>query len=353
MTAREHLRWWLVGLLVAGGLVWLLRDVLLPFVAGAAVAYFLDPLADRLERRGLSRTLATTLITLLFVLVLIAALLLIIPTAYNQLMGFAERLPRYTAKLHELIAPYVADALTHVPEIEFDKIKDALGIAGSMAAVVAGIAGKVVAGGLAVINLLSLVFITPIVAFYLLRDWDTIVTRIDGWLPRRQASTIRQLAREIDTVLAAFIRGQIGVCLVMGTFYAVALSLIGLDFGLLVGAAAGFVTFIPYLGAGIGLGLSLVMGAVQFLPNFWPLLAILAVFLVGQTIESNVLTPKLVGDKVGLHAVWVIFAMLAGGSLFGFVGVLIALPVAAAVGVLVRFSLARYVTSKLYHGPDG
>jgi len=352
MTAREHVRWWLVGLLAAGLAIWLLSDVLLPFVAGAAVAYFLDPLVDRLERWKLSRTLATTLITLAFVLLLVAALLVVIPTAYGQLVSFAERLPRYTAKLQELAAPLIADALAHLPEVEFTKIKDAVGVAGSMAGVLAQIGQKLLAGGLVLLNLLSLLFITPIVTFYLMRDWDLIVARIDSWLPRQQQATIRRLAREIDQVLAAFIRGQITVCLCMGTFYAIALSVIGLDFGLVVGAAAGLVTFIPYVGAALGVGLSLLLGAVQFLPNYWPLVAILAVFLVGQTIESNVLTPKLVGDRVGLHAVWVIFAMLAGGALFGFVGVLIALPVAAAAGVLVRFALQQYMASKLYHGPD-
>ena len=353
MSAREQLRWWLLALLAAGLLIWLLRDVLLPFVAAAAIAYFLDPLADRLEARGLSRTAATTLITLGFIAATMAALLLIVPTLYGQMLSFVERLPRYSQKLQELIGPTLSDLLEHLPEIDFAKVKDAVGLAGNMAGVLAQIAGKLVAGGLVLLNLLSLMFITPIVVFFLLRDWDVLVAKIDGWLPRRQAQTIRRLAREIDEVLAAFIRGQLGVCLAMGSFYAIALSLIGLDFGLLVGAMTGIITFIPYVGATVGITVSLGLGAVQFWPHYWHLLAIAATFAVGQTIESNLLVPKLVGDKVGLHAVWVIFAMLAGGSLFGFVGVLIALPAAAAIGVLVRFSLQRYMQSPLYHGQDG
>jgi predicted PurR-regulated permease PerM len=352
MTAREHVRWWVIGLLVAGLVIYLLRDMLLPFVAGAAIAYFLDPLADKLQRRGLSRTLAVTLIVLGFVLLVIAAVLLIVPTVYRQFVTFAERLPQYTDKARDVLGPYVSDVMEHLPEIDFAQVKEALGFAGSMAAAGAAFLGKLFAGGMILLDILSLMFITPIVTFYLLRDWDTIVARLDEFLPRQQAPVIRRLAREIDDVLAAFIRGQVMVCVVMAIYYATVLSLIGLDFGLLVGAVSGLITFIPFIGAIVAFVLSMGIGLVQFLPNPWPLAGILGMYVFAQVIEGNVLTPKLVGDKVGLHPVWVIFAMLAGGSLFGFVGVLLALPVAAAAGVLVRFALERYRESKLYHGPD-
>jgi len=353
VTAREHVRYWLIGVVVAGLLIYLLRDVLLPFVIGAAVAYLLDPVVDRLERRGLSRNLATSLITLAFVLLLLAMLLLLIPLATSQLLSFLDRMPRYFNKLQELASPYIVDLVEHLPDIDAGKIKDALGAAGSMAGVLAQILKKVMEGGMVVLDLLSILFITPVVTFYLLRDWDVIVAKVDAWLPRPQAPMIRRLAREIDGVLAAFIRGQGTVCVVMAILYAVGLALVRLDFGVLVGIGAGVVTFIPYLGSIAGIGVALVIGAVQFLPSFWPLLAIIAIFVLGQILEGYVLTPKLVGDKVGLHPVWVIFALLAGASLFGFLGMLLALPVAAAVGVLVRYGLERYMDSKLHHGPDG
>lgn len=353
MTARKHVRYWLIGIVVAGLLIYLLRDVLLPFVIGAAVAYFLDPVVDRMERRGFSRGLATSLITLAFVLLLLAMLLLLIPLATSQLLSFLDRMPRYFNKLQELASPYIVDLVEHLPDLDASKIKDALGAAGSMAGVLAQILQKVMEGGMVVLDLLSILFITPVVTFYLLRDWEVIVARIDTWLPRPQAPMIRRLAREIDGVLAAFIRGQGTVCVVMAIFYAVGLVLVRLDFGVLVGIGAGVVTFIPYLGSIAGIGVALVIGAVQFLPGFWPLLVIIAIFVLGQILEGYVLTPKLVGDKVGLHPVWVIFALLAGASLFGFLGMLLALPMAAAVGVLVRYGLERYMDSKLHHGPDG
>jgi predicted PurR-regulated permease PerM len=353
VTPREHVRYWLVGIVIAGLLIYLLRDVLLPFVIGAAVAYFLDPLADRLERHGMSRGLATSLITLVFVLLLLAMMLLLIPLATSQLLSFLDRLPRYFDKLQELIGPYIADAMEHLPELDAGKIKDALGAAGSMAGVLAQILKKVMEGGMVVVDILSILFITPFVTFYLLRDWDSMLARIDAWLPRPQAPTIRRLARDIDEVLSAFIRGQGTVCLAMAVFYAVGLAIVRLDFGILVGFGAGIVTFIPYLGPIAGVGVALLIGAVQFLPNVWPLVGVIVVFMLGQILESYVLTPKLVGDKVGLHPVWVIFGLMAGGSLFGFLGMLLALPVAAAVGILVRYGLERYMESRLYHGPDG
>ena len=353
MTAREHVRYWLIGVVLAGLVIYLLRDVLLPFVIGAAVAYFLDPVADRLQRRGMSRGLATSLITLVFVLLLLAMMLLLIPLATTQLLNFLDRLPRYFEKLQELIGPYLADLMEEVPELDAGKIKDALGAAGSMAGVLAQILKKVMEGGMVVVDILSILFITPFVTFYLLRDWDSILARIDAWLPRPQAPVIRRLAREVDEVLSAFIRGQGTVCLAMAVFYAVGLAIVRLDFGILVGFGAGIVTFIPYLGPIAGVGVALLIGAVQFLPHVWPLVGIIVVFVLGQILESYVLTPKLVGDKVGLHPLWVIFGLMAGGSLFGFLGMLLALPVAAVIGVLVRYGLERYAESRLYHGPDG
>jgi len=205
-------------------------------------------------------------------------------------------------------------------------------------------------GGQAIISIFALLVVTPVVAFYLLIDWDRMVTKIDGWVPVRHRDTVRRLAREIDDAIAGFVRGQSAVCLILGTFYAVALSLIGLNFGALIGMLSGLLTFIPYVGSLTGLVLSVGVALVQFWPDWTMILATLAIFVFGQFVEGNVLSPKLVGDAVGLHPVWLMFALVAFGSLFGFVGLLLSVPLAAAAGVLARFAIERYLASPLYHG---
>jgi predicted PurR-regulated permease PerM len=200
------------------------------------------------------------------------------------------------------------------------------------------------------INLVSLLVITPVVAFYLLRDWDRIVIQIDSWLPRRYAETIREQVRAVDATLAGFLRGQGTVCLILAIYYGLGLSLAGLDFGLVIGLVAGLLSFVPYVGAIVGLLLSVGLALVQF--DAWlPIAIVAAVFILGQVVEGNFLTPKLVGESVGLHPVWIIFALLAGGTLFGFVGLLLAIPAAAVIGVGVRFALDRYLVSAYYKGP--
>ena len=203
-------------------------------------------------------------------------------------------------------------------------------------------------GGLAIVNVLALVFITPIVTFFLLRDWDEMVARIDKWLPRQWAPVIREQATLIDETLAGFVRGQSLVCLLLGTFYAIGLTIVGLEFGIVIGMLAGILSFIPYVGTIVGFVLSVGLAFAQY-PDWLPIFIVVGIFLAGQAIEGNFLTPKLVGERVGLHPVWVIFALLAGGSLFGFVGVLLAVPVAAVIGVLARFALGRYLQSGYYN----
>lgn len=210
---------------------------------------------------------------------------------------------------------------------------------------------SIVTGGVALFDVLTLLFITPIVAFYLLRDWDVMIGTIHGWLPRQHAATILDQVNEIDRTLAGFVRGQATVCLVLGLFYGVALSVFGLNFGLVVGSIAGLLSFIPYVGSLVGFVSSVGIALVQY-DTWTPVVVVVVIFLVGQAVEGNFLTPKLVGDKVGLHPVWVMFALLAGGSLFGFVGVLMAVPVAAVIGVLTRFALQQYLSSSYYSGPD-
>ncbi|MGE5547063.1 MAG: AI-2E family transporter [Solirubrobacterales bacterium] len=350
MTSAQRYRFWLVGLAVFLLLLYVLRGVLLPFVAGMAVAYFLDPLADRLERLGLSRTMATSLITLGFFALVVLLILVLFPVVEDQVLNFAHRVPGYIDSFGKRIQPLVNELKRHLSARDIERLQSSAGeYAGTAASWAAGVLKGVLTGGLVVVNILSLLFITPVVTFYLLRDWDVMIGKMDSWLPREHAETIRQQAREINRTLSGFLRGQAMVCLALGTFYGIGLSLVGLDLGLVIGLLSGLLSFIPYLGsisgfiAGVGLALAQSEG--------WTLpLLVIGVFLVGQAIEGNVLTPKLVGDKVGLHPVWIMFAVLAGGALFGFVGILIAVPVAAVVGVLTRFALSRYLESPLYFG---
>lgn len=353
MNTRNRALFWLASLALFGLFLYELRDILLPFVAGMAVAYLLDPIADRLEKWGLSRTLATSVITALFVIVAIGVFLLVLPLLQQQLVDFIGRLPAYADALREKAAPLVDSLLARLAPEDVGRLRAAFdGLSQRLMSWALSFVGGLWQSGLAIVNLLSLLFITPIVAFYFLRDWDRIVAYIDGLLPRVHADIIREQARRIDATLAGFVRGQGLVCLLLGVGYATALTLAGLDFGLIVGLATGLVSFIPYFGAIFGLVVSVGVALLQF-SDMFRVGIIVAIFVAGQVIEGNFLTPKLVGERVGLHPVWVIFGVLAGGSLFGFLGVLLAVPVTAVIGVLVRFATERYVASPLYHGRDG
>ena len=328
--------------------VYLLRSVLLPFVAGMAVAYLLDPVCDKIEARKVSRTLATTLVTLIFLAISLISLLLLLPILITQLGRLIKRLPGYIEKITAQV-----QRLTELIEARLDgamaeKLQEAFGasadqILGWVTQALTGL----VSGGVAFANLLSLLVITPVVAFYLLRDWDHLVARIDSWLPRKHAPVIRDLSKQVDETVAGFLRGQGMVCLLLGLFYAIALTIAGLDFGLIVGLVAGALSFIPFVGSITGLVLSVGLAIFQFDSWIW-VGVVAAIFFAGQMLEGNFLTPKFVGERVGLHPVWVIFGLLAGGALFGFVGVLLAVPVTATIGVGVRFALKQYLASPYY-----
>jgi predicted PurR-regulated permease PerM len=351
-------RYWAAALAVLLVGLWALSSVLLPFVAGMAIAYFLDPVADWLEARGISRWLATTLVLALFSVLLIAFLLLLIPVLQNQVVGFASRLPGYVDGLRATLVPLVGDT---AERLGIDLAADARAAVGDAARGVLNVFGRILdrlwSGGMALFNILSMLVITPVVAFYLLRDYDLIVAKVDHWLPRRQAATIRDLLGQIDDVMAGFIRGQGTVCVLLALYYGISLSLVGLEFGLVIGLISGLVSFIPFIGALLGLLLSALTALTQFLPDgdLIRLGAVGVIFVVGQFLEGNILTPRLLGDHLGLHPVWIVFALFAGGALFGFVGVLLAVPAAAAIGVLVRFGIQRYLDSELYGGgpPSG
>lgn len=348
MTARERGIAWLLllgGFVVA---VYVLRDVLLPFVAGMAVAYLLDPVVDRLERVKVPRGVATLVVLLTFFILALGVLLLLLPLVQSQAVRFAAVVPNYVDAIRQWLDPMLRDLTAGFDQN--DALQKIPGLAGDALAWVGQLLARLLSGGAWLVNLLSILVITPIVSFYLLRDWDKMVAAIDGWLPRAQAGTIRDQMRAVDRTLAAFVRGQGTVCLGLGVFYAVGLSLAGLDFGLVIGLFAGVISFVPFVGSIVGAVLSVGLALAQF--DSWQPVAIVAgIFVAGQMLEGNFLTPNLVGDAVGLHPVWVIFALLAGGALFGFLGVLLAVPVAAVVGVVTRFALERYLVSPLHlHG---
>ena len=351
MSRELRLIIWLIALLGAGFVLHLLSDVLLPFVIGITIAYFFDPAADRLERMGLSRTFATTLILLGFFLAATGIVVLIFPALQKQIAAAVKLVPAMVDQLQALLNPLMEQLRADFTAETVNNLKEAAGnYAGTVFKWLSGLIAKVWSGGLAVLNLLSLILITPLVAFYLLRDWDEIVAKVDSWLPRQSADTIREQVRKIDETLAGFVRGQASVCLVLAVFYAIGLSMAGLKAGLLIGIAAGALAVIPYIGAGLSFIIGVGLAIAQFQQDWMPILIVAAVFITGQTLESYFLTPKLVGGRVGLSPIWIIFAMLAGGSLFGLTGVLIALPVAAVTGVLVRFGLEQYLQSELFHG---
>jgi len=351
VSLRAQFALWL-GLLVGFGVViYGLRDILLPFVAGGVIAYLIDPLVDKLEARGLSRTLATTTVTVAFALVVGAALVLLAPLIYDQLLDLAQAIPGFVKRAWSMILADVELVASKTDSNQAAHISEAMkGLETRLADWLLGTLQGLWQSGIVVANLLSLVFITPIVTFYLMRDWDRIVAFVDGLLPRAQAATVRDLVRQIDAVLSGFIRGQAMLCLILAAFYGAGLMAVGLKFGLVIGLLAGLLSFIPYVGAISGLVASVGTAILQFDDEPWRIAVVAAIFVVGQILEANVLTPKLVGDRVRLHPVWVIFGVLAGGALFGFVGVLLAVPVSATIGVLVRFSVARYRASPLYGG---
>lgn len=352
MSAGRQVLYWGIVLAFLVVLIYVLRSVLLPFVAGMAIAYFLDPAADRLEGWGCSRTLATSIITALFFLVVVAVLLLLLPLLQAQLVDLFAKLPEVGRALWSEVTGYMESLRATLPPEQIAKLEKELGNAlGATVSGAAGVLGKIWSGGIALFNLVSLLFVTPLVAFFLLRDWDRVIAKVDSWLPRNHAGTVRSLAGQVDTMLAGFVRGQAIVCLVLGSFYAIALSIAGLDFGLIVGLLAGLISFVPFVGAAFGLVISVGLAIVQF-SDWQDIVIVAAIFAVGQAVEGNILQPKLVGDRVGLHPVWVIFALLAGGALLGFVGILLAVPAAATIGVLVRFLLAEYLKSPLF-GQDG
>lgn len=363
MRVEWQIAFWIGAFVLLVLLLWLFSGVLLPFAAALALGYLLNPVADRLERLGLSRLGATLVIMVGFVVALALILVLIMPAFWRQLASFLEALPAYAVKLEDLVTDFSVGVMhdrgaTVLEKLGFGKeafanLRNSTSELVNQAAQWGGTFVKSLwSSGAALIGALSLLVLTPVITFYLLLDWDKMIAAVDSLAPLRNRQTVRQLAREIDAAMAGFLRGQSLVCLFLGVWYGVGLSLIGLNFGLLIGLTAGFLSFIPYVGSLTALVLSAAVAVVQGWPE-WRLLAMaLGVVASGQFLEGNVLSPKLVGESVGLHPVWLIFALLAFGSLFGFTGLIVAVPLAAALGVILRFAVRRYRESKLYTGID-
>jgi predicted PurR-regulated permease PerM len=354
MSLQRKIGFWLAAFGVLIALVIVLRDVLMPFVAGLVLAYLLDPLADRLERLGIGRLGASLVILVVFVLLFVAVLVVVVPLLGTQLVAFLERAPGYVTRLQTLLTEQGAPLLERIGgnKVLADVQKSLGDVVGKGASWLGGVLSSIWSGGQALIGIMSLLVVTPVVAFYLLLDWDSMIAKIDSWVPAAQRDTVRELARQMDQAVSGFLRGQTLVCLILGCIYAVGLFMIGLNFGVLIGISAGLLSFIPYIGSLLGLVVAVGVAIAQFWPDWSIVGLVLAVFVVGQFIEGNILAPKLVGETVGLHPVWLMFALLAAGSLFGFLGLLLAVPVAAAIGVLVRFALRQYLASPLHGGYD-
>ncbi|QPC93838.1 AI-2E family transporter [Mesorhizobium sp. INR15] len=352
---RRQIFFWLAGAALLALFLYVFSAILLPFVAGMVLAYFLDPVADRLERLGLSRIMATVVILITFLVVLVLAFVILIPVLATQMADFASKLPEYLTKLQGLLTSFDPKWLEQKFGVNANGLRDGLSsLLSSGFGLVTTVFTSLWSSGVALVSVVSLFVVTPVVAFYMLLDWDRMVAVIDSWVPRDNVATVRAIAKDINTATAGFVRGQGTLCLVLGAMYATGLTLTGLNFGILIGLFAGLISFIPYVGSLTGLVLAVGVAFVQFWPDWTMIVAVAVVFFIGQFIEGNILQPRLVGKSVGLHPVWLMFALFAFGALFGFVGLLIAVPASAAVAVLVRFAIARYLESPLYkgHGAD-
>mgnify|MGYP003624398425 FL=1 len=348
LPIRDQLKYWGIAAAVLMVALWFMGDILLPFLLGSAIAYFLDPVADRLEAIGLSRRMSTALITVVGVLIFVILALLVVPTLVNQAISLFETAPQLARDFTNFLTERFPSLL--------DKGSTLHASITSVGASVQQRGGEVLQTALAsfasILNIVILFVIVPVVAVYMLMDWDRMVAAVDAMLPRDHAPTIRHLAGEIDRTLASFVRGMGTVCLILGTYYAISLMLVGLQFGLVIGFIAGLVTFIPYLGALIGGALAIGLALFQFWGDWLSIGLVAGIFGLGQVVEGNILTPKLVGNSVGLHPVWLILALSVFGTLFGFVGMLVAVPVAAAIGVVARFGIEQYQQSLLYKGTE-
>jgi predicted PurR-regulated permease PerM len=359
MTLRNQVLVWGGFFVVAILLLWVFRSILLPFVVGMALAYLLNPIVNLLQKIRIPRSLASAIVLVLVIAVISGLVLMLVPLVSTQVAGLVVRLPAYIGDLQHLaqdLAPQLNEWLgpERAAQLEAslaDMIGTAIELTGTIAA-------QIAQSGFGVLNTLVVLFITPVVAFYLLLDWDGMIKRVDTLLPRQHRDEIRGVLGQIDRAMAGWLRGQGSVIIVLCVYYCTALWLVGLDFGIAIGLIGGILSFVPYVGFLIGFALSMTIAVVQFWPDMWvQLLIVLAIYIVGQFLEGNILVPNLVGQSININPVWLMFALFAFGLLFGFVGLLLAVPLTAIAGVLTRYALQKYQKSSLYLGetivPEG
>lgn len=351
MRVERQILFWVTAAALLILAIAVLKDILLPFVAGIAIAYFLNPIADRLAGLGLNRIVASFLIVVTLAVIGIAALVLIVPVILAQAQDLAAALPGEVARLREVVDAWARERLgPGYVGLDGQIDRAAAALAENWAGLVGWAATSIWSRSLAIVNFLALLLVTPLVAFYLLIDWHPMLKKLDGWLPREHAPSIRMLASDMNDAVAAFVRGQGTVCLILGAYYALALSLLGLNYGLLIGLVTGLLAFVPFVGWALGFITATTVAVIQFWPEMVPIFLVVAVFLGAQALDAGFLSPTIVGSKIGLHPVWLIFALFVFSYLFGLVGTLIAVPLAAALGVVIRFALGVYLKSPVYRG---
>lgn len=348
ISAKTQMIFWSGAILFFIAFVWMFKSILTPFVLGIVIAYLLNPLLKRFSTKGIKRTTSTIVILSLFFILLTTIVTLVAPIVAKESTDLIKQMPVYTEKFFSMVQPYttwfqerfgdgyIEDAKTFLKE----NVSKILGVSGS-------IAGKLAAGGQAVVGMATTLILTPLVAFYMMKEWPAITDWVEDLIPRENEKMIQDLIKQIDMKLSGFIRGQLTVAFLLGLIYAVALSLAGLNYGFLIGITAGFLSIIPMVGSTVGLVISVAVAWFQA-GEINYVLIIAAIFVVGQIVEGNILSPKLLGDSVGLHPLWILFALMAGGSLFGILGMLLAVPVAAVIGVLASFAIMQYKNSPLY-----
>jgi predicted PurR-regulated permease PerM len=353
MTLKMKVAVWLGLAALTILLLWVFRGILLPFLVGLLLAYLLDPVTDWLERYRFSRGWATTLVLGVVLLLVIFAIFLIVPLIMGQIFGLIGNLPAIANELQTYANDMLPELRQFLGEERVTEIENSLsGMITDSIGILGNISSQVAQSGLTILNALGLLIVTPVVAFYLLLDWDKMIARARDLVPHAYREEVHGVFIDIDKAIAGFIRGQSGVVLILAAYYATALTLAGLNFGLAIGLTAGLLSFIPYVGFLVGFVLSIGVAIVQWWPDWVPVVIVLVIYLVGQFLEGNILYPKLVGSSIGVHPVWLMFALFAFALLFGAVGVLLAVPLAAITGVLVRYAVRKYKASTLYVAND-
>lgn len=348
VSARTQITFWSIAFAVFLIFVWFFNSVLAPFVLGIAIAYLLDPLVRLLEKVGLRRWLSSLLMLVLFFTFLTIIILLVGPPAYRELADLVQKVPEYTDQIIEMTTPYIEMVQNKLGTDGPDQVKSLLKEnAGKLFSAGSGVLAGIAGGGQALMSFLTILLVTPLVAFFVMREWPRMTAYIEDLYPKRHAATIKDLLKKIDIKIAGFVRGQLTVALVLGLVYAIVLSIVGLDYGFLIGISAGIAGIVPLVGSVLGLIVSVAVAWLQSGEiGFTGLIA--GIFIAGQIIEANILSPRLLGKSVGMHPLWILFALMAGGSLFGITGMLLAVPVTAAIGVLLSYAIEQYKASKLY-----